>query len=239
MLKPVLLAFLLALFSCAFAQEEEFGGPVSQAYDAYRRQIVEPPYSLTVVKRAIRKLKSHDDDGLIMPPAQFNRMTFAQKFTFTMIHGEIFSQNCDGMPVYVNEEKKVFSYFPTPFGQMVWSEKQLAFMRKNRTRVIGMIRTVMNSRHRVGINFKGAIVELHAKELIPDMISIYRRDRKDHDILTVLMLLMNDAGYRPFTASPLFTKLYGDKASYQSFVMATRATQDEIIARGMAFYRSK
>ncbi len=50
-------------------------------------------------------------------------------------------------------------------------------------------------------------------EMIPFPISTYNTDRKDHDILTLLMLLMQQNKYPVFVASASYAKLYGDKAA--------------------------
>lgn len=238
MRKLLFLAITASLFAFSTAQEEPMGGPVSQAYREFREKIVEPPYSITAVKQAIAKLKRDRDDNLKMDPARFNRMSIEQRFTYSMIHGETFSQNCDAMPPFVDEEKKIFSFFPGPFGEEAWSEQQLSFLHKNRTRVLALIKSTMNIRHRLGANMKAAIVELKGKEMIPSVIALYKQDHKDHDILTLLMILMKDGKYKPFTSSQSFTKLYGENASYKAFLMANKANQDLIISRAMGYYRS-
>jgi hypothetical protein len=88
------------------------------------------------------------------------------------------------------------------------------------------------------VNLKNAILETNAVELIPDLIGIYRIHNKDHDILTVLMLLMKEGKYPEFMKSTSFTKLYGENANYKAYLQASSANQKLIIDRAMAFYKS-
>jgi hypothetical protein len=158
-----------------------------------------------------------------------------------MIHGEIQTQNCDGMPATLGEEAKIFGHPVGPWGEeQAWGDRQTAFLHKNRTKVIGLLRSTMRSRERVGANLKKAIVELHAYELIPDMVSIFNRDKKDNDILSVFFLLMKDGKYKPFLASATYHKLYADEdASYKAFVVANPENKQLTISRATAYYKSR
>ncbi|RYD39252.1 MAG: hypothetical protein EOP83_37080 [Verrucomicrobiaceae bacterium] len=89
------------------------------------------------------------------------------------------------------------------------------------------------------MNQKQIITEYHLNELIPDLVKLYRRDRKDHDILSVLMILMKDGKYEPFVKSQTYDKLYSEKANYKSYIVANRANGDLTIDRAMTFYRSR
>lgn len=237
-MKKLLILLAASLIACSvWAQNEPMGGPASQAYREYRTKTIEPTFSITAVKQKIAKLKRDSDDNLKLSAAEFNRMTVPQRFTYSMIHGEQFSQNCEPMPIIVDEEKKIFAELPGAFDEESWSQQQLDFLHHNRGPVIVLIRRTMQAKHRLGVAMKQAIVELKAKELVPDAVALYKRDRKDHDILTMLNLLMRDAKYPPFMASASFKKLYGSEANYKSSLVASRANQDLVISRALAFYR--
>lgn len=229
----------LAVFSVA--QE----GPVqvsaaTKKYREYRLRVSEPRYGLAKVKGLIKRLKSDAEGNAPMSAAEFGRLSTKEKFTYCMLHGEDASQNCDGMPWVVDEEKKVFAYPPGLFGfDEVWSDKQWAFIRNHRTDVIRMVRETMRDQGYVGTNFKWTIARLDANELIPDLIKIYERERRDQDILTVLMMLMKDGKYQPFLSSATYRKVYGPDANYQAFIVANEANQKLMIQRAMAFYRSR
>lgn len=242
-MRPTLTALLLSVtVAFAHAQDEDFPKPSaeSQKYSEYRHRETAPLYGLTKVKALIKKLKPDRDDNRALSAKQFGALSSKEKFTYTMLHGEEFSQNCDAMPPIVDEHKKVFAYPPGPFGdEAVWSEQQRNFLTQNRSLTIGMLRDTIHARKDAGSNLKMAIAFLHAKELIPDLVSLYKRDRKDHDLLSVMMVLMNDGSYAPFQKSQVGQKLYGENASYMAYVDATPTLQNQIISQALAFSKSK
>ena len=115
-----------------------------------------------------------------------------------MLHGEVFDQNCSEMPWFVNEEKKVFAY-PPPFGYGRSSERAPDGVSEAEP-PDGREPSAANDPRagHVGANLKNAIIEIKANELIPDLVTVYNRDRKDQDILSVLALLMKDGGDKAF-----------------------------------------
>jgi hypothetical protein len=209
-------ASLFILLSClAVAQQSQPSRP-SMQYREYRQEITKPPFRLAEAERAIKKTKIGDDDFQGVSDQVFKAMPFEEKFTYTMIHGDNFAQNCDVMPIFEQEEHKIFAFPMGPLDQQTWSERQLKFLKNNRTRIVALIGETIQKRHRVGMNLKGAIIELKAKELIPVLITEFKRDRKDNDILSTLQVLMKDGKYGPFLASQSYAKLYGPNSDYRS-----------------------
>jgi hypothetical protein len=242
MRKILILCIVAALASTLIAQED--GPKPSQAsrnYAAYRHQDTLPSYGLAKVKAMVKKLKEDQDMNRRLPEKEFNALSFKEKFTFTMIHGEDFSQNCDMMPEIIDEQKKIFSFFPNAFDDMaMWSDRQREFLKKNRGEVINLIRETIKANKRVGNNLKNAILEIEGVELIPTVSDIYIKEgRKDHDILTLLALLMKSKNFSGFTRQPLYKQLYGSEHNYQAFVMATRPNQDQIIGVASTFYKNR
>jgi len=224
------------------AQDGQFPKPsaASRKYGEYRQQSTDPIYSAQKVKALIKKIKTDQDENRYMPDKTYNSLTTQEKFAYCMLHGEDFSQNCNAMPPIVDEQKKIFPYFPGPFGdEAIWSDRQRAFLDKNRTKVIGMLRETIKARQRIGINLKQAIVYVKANELMPDVMATYKRDKKDHDLLTVLMLLMQDGQFKPFLESAMYKKLYGDQSNYQSYITFNSANEKLILERADAFYKSR
>ena len=80
---------------------------------------------------------------------------------------------------------------------------------------------------------------MNAREMIPFLIKTYNADKKDHDILTVFMLLMKNNSYKPFMASQSFKKLYGEEASYQAYLDFNKANEELILKRALDFYHGK
>jgi hypothetical protein len=229
---------VLATAACVYSQETK-ASKTSIAYRDFRATIVTPTYGLSKVRALLKKLKPGGEEELsALGEKVYASLSTAEKFTYNMIHGELSTQVCDVTPILATEEKKIFAYHLSPFGgEQVWSDRQKAFFTQNRKEVVELLRKSMTRANRVGSNFKLAISENNYVELIPDLIRVYKSQRKDHDILSVLMLLMKEAKYPPFTASATFKKLYSDDSGYLSFVVANRENQDLTISRAMAFYK--
>ena len=207
-----ILSHLLVLVAVPnlFAQDDQIPhlSLASRHYREYRETISEPVFGLAKVKVQIKKIKKDKDDNFRMAEQAYNALSLEEKFTFTMIHGEDSSQNCDAMMGVVDEEKKIFGYIPDAFSnEITWSDRQREFLTNNRSKVVSLLRSTMKTRQRVGVNLKSAIMEIKGYELIPDLISVYSIKQKDHDILSVLMLLMKEGKYPEFLKSASYEKL--------------------------------
>jgi hypothetical protein len=225
---------------CA-AQDDNPNVPAASVkYHQYRLEITEPVWGLKKVEAMIKAIKPTDDDSQPLTTAKFNSLSVDEKFTFTMIHGEAMDQNCDPMPGIVGEERMIFGQLPGNFDYtMAWSDRQEAFLKNNRAKVIALIRATMKNHPHVGLNLKHAIVEVDAYEMIPDIIKAFNRNKKDLDMLTTLFLLMKDGKYKPFLESETFKKCYGPNADYKASVDGNEANQKLTIQRAEAFYKTR
>jgi hypothetical protein len=237
------LLLIVLLYSCiSSAQEDEVwkeASPESQAYHQYRIKETTPPYGLSKVKALVTQIRSTNDEDLKLNSKEYEALTLREKFTYHMIHAESFSQNCDAMPPIQDEQKKIFGYLPDAFDEYSWSDGQINFLKKNKDSVLALIKESVSRSKRIGANYKQAIVEMNAREMIPFLIKTYTADKKDHDILTVLMLLMKNNNYKPFMTSVSFKKLYGEEAGYQAYLDFNMANEELIIKRVNAFYSGK
>jgi hypothetical protein len=233
---------LATAYTSLFAQFDPPGlTKTSKAYHAYRMVETAPSFGLAKVEALIKKLKADSQDDQAMTVKQFNGLSISERFTYCLVHGEVFSQNCDGMPATLGEENMIFGHPLGPWGeQQQWSDKQKAFLHSNRATVISLLRATMRSKNRVGTNLKMAIIELDAYELIPDMVYVFSPTKKDNDILSTFFLLMRDGKFKPFLASATYTKLYaGGEASYRAFVVGNPENKQLTISRAMAYYKSR
>ena len=210
------------------------------SYHEYRLKPTVPPYGLIKVKELIKKIKSDDEDNEALSPKDYESLSFREKFTYHMIHAESYSQNCDYIPPPKNEQAKIFSYIPDAFTEFDWSERQTKFLSGNRDSVIAIMRESMGRTKRAGVNYKQAMLEINAKEMIPDIIATYRANKtvKDLDMLTVMLQLMKDNEYEPFLLSGSYKKLYAEEASYGSYLNYNKANEDLIIKRATEFYNA-
>jgi hypothetical protein len=227
---------------CVAQEEEKEPGPASRAYHSYRQYTTTPPYGLAEVQRLIKvktvKREDEDDSGVdSLPPKLYQPLSLREKFTYNMIYGESFYQNCDiDMPV-PDEEKKIFGNLPRLFSEEGWSDRQRDFFKDNKDSVIALMTESIGRVKRIGLNYKHVIVDINATSMIPFLISMYNLQKRDHDILTVLMLLMRNNKYPPFMESVSYSKLYAGKESYYvGSLQFNSANEALIIQRATDFY---
>jgi hypothetical protein len=239
----IILSLLFILFSIpVFSQRTgvKKGSKENQSYHDYRRRLTVPPYGVVKVKALIPKIKSDDEDNEALSAKDYESLSFREKFTYHMIHAESYSQNCDYIPPPKNEQARIFAYIPDAFEEFAWSERQTKFLSGNRDSVIALMRESMSRTKKAGVNFKQAIVEINAKEMIPDIIATYKANTavRDLDLLSLLMLLMKDNEYEPFLLSGSYKKLYAEDTSYKSYLDYSKANEELIIKRATDFYNA-
>jgi len=241
---PFLALTMLSAY-CATGQDTLGGKSPSKEshdYDLYRLQSSYPPYGLQKVQEMVRNLKLHDDTvgfgaKRTLSQKAYLSLSLREKFTYHMIFPESYSQNCSMMPPIPDEQDKIFAELPEAFGEYNWSDRQTKFFLANRDSVIQLMRECIAKDKQVGLNFKHVIVDISAREMIPLLISFYNGDKRDHDLLTVLMLLMSESEYDQFLLSASYKKLYADPdASYKSFLIFNTANEALILKRATDFY---
>ena len=243
-MKRILLTLAVtAVYAVAFAQtgndgsDEKQPGKASWAYEAYRNKITRPPYGLEKILALVNKTKADEEDNVVLSPKVYASLSFREKFTYNMVHGESYSQNCDAGIATVDEEKKIFAELPGALGDEHWSDRQEKFFADNHDSVVALMTASIGRTHRVGVNFKRVIVDINATEMIPLLISTYNIEKKDHDLLTLLMLLMLNNKYQPFMVSASYKKLYADKGSrWSTYLNFNSANEALIIQRAAGFY---
>ncbi len=215
----------------------------SEAYHEYRKKITRPPYGLGKITALIKQIKFKDDPNggeggtKALPAKTYLSLSLQEKFTYNMIHAESYSQNCDAELPVEDEQLKIFGQLPDLFGEYSWDDRQLRFFKTNRDSVMELMKESIGRTNRIGLNFKHVLVEINAKDMIPLLISTYQLEKKDHDILTVLMLLMRDNMYAPFLNSVSYQKLYANKeSSYRAYLNFNTANEELIIKRATDFY---
>lgn len=232
-----------AVHAIAFAQTGDDGayakqpGKASVAYHAYRTKITRPPYDLEKILALVGKTRADEEDNVVLSSSIYASLSFREKFTYNMVHGESYDQNCDGGLFDVDEEKKISAMLPGAFGDALWSDRQEKFFADNHDSVVALMTASIGRTHRVGVNFKHVIVDINATEMIPLLISTYNIEKKDHDLLTLLMLLMLNNKYQPFMVSASYKKLYADKESrWSTYLNFNSANEALIIQRATDFY---
>src|SRR5690606_13176846 len=110
---------------------------------------------------------------------------------------------------YQNDiQKRIFSQLETGFNEASWSQRQADFLIENRDSVMKLIEESVVRSKRMGINYKEAILEMNAWQMIPFIIRYIKSTAQDNDALTLLMLLMKRGEYDEFLKSTSYQKLY-------------------------------
>ena len=206
-----------------------------------------PPYGLDKIKALIAKLKFvEEEEGSDAGTKALDKKTYAslsfnEKFTYHLIHAESYSQNCDLPPLHPKAAERIYATLPDFFGEEYWSERQVAFFKANRDSVTALLKSFIEKNPSVGGNIKEAIVEMNGTELIPTLINWYNKEKKDHFILTVLLLLMKNNNYPEFINSTGYKKLYREPKTAEDYKIAfflnyNKANEDLIIQRATNFY---
>jgi len=153
-------AFLFAILacSCCWAQDDyQAAGPESRAYHQYRHYSTTPPYGLEKVRqlikaRTVRREDQDEDAGTdSLPEKLYRSLSLQEKFTYNMIYGEYYSQNCDIDEATKDEEKKIFGNLPRLFSEKAWSDRQDAFFKDNKDSVISLMTGSIIRVKRVGL----------------------------------------------------------------------------------------
>ncbi|MBO9592494.1 MAG: hypothetical protein J7599_06245 [Niabella sp.] len=246
MKKSIFLLLCSACFLFVQAQDNSYQQPskAATAYREFRQKTTVPPYGLENVKKQIAAIKDKPgesgDEGIsALTDAVYQSLSLREKFTYAMIHPEMYAQNCDINMIHPNEHKEIFGYLVSEGDEETWSSRQLDFLRSNRDSVMALIRESANRSRRMGVNYKNALVEMDAWEMIPYLIDFYTRDKKDKDLLTVLMLLMKRGKFIPFTRSASYKKLYGIDGNHETALEYNSANEALTIARARAFYKER
>lgn len=237
-MKHTLLALLLIIFcNNIFAQQSD--------YRNYRARVSIPPYGLAKVKALIKGIKEEENedrpDGGIsrLAPATYDQLSLREKFTYTMIHPEMYGQNCAIFMPQKDEENKIFGYLISWMNEETWSDRQIEFLKENRDSVMAIIKESVDRRKKMGVNYKDAIIETDAWELIPFLINYYNNDKKDKDVLTTLMLLMKNGKFEEFVKSQSYRNLYGMEGNYESSMSYNKANEALTIKRAQNYYKER
>jgi hypothetical protein len=211
----------------------------SKAYNAYRMVKTEPSYALAKIKKIAKGLKQDKYDETKVTKKQWDAFSLKEKFTYCMIHQESFSQNCDAEPPVEEEQKKIFAYIPDLDYEADLSNRQTDFLKKNKDSVLAWIKETATAKKRVGLNLKEAIIVSSLKQAIPFLVEFFNTAKKDGDILTTLLMLMENGKYKPHLQSQMREKLYGSSGSWPRFVNFNKANTELILKRAMEYYNAK
>lgn len=205
-----------------------------------------PPFGLDKIKALIAKIKDvENEDGAsgtsALDKKTYASLSFNEKFTYHLIHPESYSQNCDIPPQHPKAAERIYGTLPNFFSEESWSDRQINFFKDNRDSVTALFKSLIEKKPSVGGNIKEAIVEMNGTELIPTLISFYNKEKKDHFILTVLLLLMKNNNYPEFVNSTGYKKLYREPKTEVDYKVAfylvyNKANEDLIIQRATNFY---
>ncbi|MFU1858292.1 hypothetical protein BWD42_13385 [Sphingobacterium sp. CZ-UAM] len=214
-------------------------------YYAMRERASIPPFGLKKVQDLVKqRLKSLPDEALVdydagISRTNFDKLSFEEKFTYTMIYPEIYSQACAERMFVFEPQKKIFGHLLFVYNGVFWSERQLRFMKDNKKRIIDLIRNQASRNRSLGLNYKTALIEIDGWESIPFLISFYKKNPKDKDILTTLLQLLKKSDLEGFEQSKIYNTLYGADTHYDSCINFSSANEAYIIESAKTLYNKR
>ena len=216
------------------------GHSESEAYSELRRKLTRPPDGIKKILAMIDKIKPDSEKNEAIKAEDYNALSMREKFTYNMIHAESYCRDCAIPSATKDEDKKIYAYLPGAYHEFAWSERQTKFFSGNRDSVIEFMKESMGRTKRAGVNFKQCMLEINAKEMIPDIIATFKANKKvkDLDLLTVLLNLMKDNEYEAFLVSGSYKKLYAEETHYKSYLNYSQSNVDLIIKRATDFYNA-
>lgn len=180
------------------------------------------------------------EDSRGISPAKFKTLTAQELLIYCTIYPESYSQNCDAYPLIQDEEKKILAYLADNFNEYSLSQRQKKALKNKKTAVVKLIIDCASKNNRLGNVYKELLLDMNATKSIPEIIKIYKASqKKDADILTLLMLFMEEGKYKSFLKSGLYKKLYDeDVSSYDSFIDFNKANEALILKMAKAYHAS-
>lgn len=167
------------------------------------------------------------------PDSVLLSLSLRQQFVYHMIHPEVYSQMC-GLARRPVDKSRIYARLGETRDEWKWSSRQRQFLTDHRDSVISWMRTIMREDSTATNNVKDAILLVNGIEMIPEIISWYRKTG-DNDILTVLALLLQQNKDIPFRLTPVYGELYGDDKSYRTFIPWTPGNERMIIGQSKVF----
>jgi len=213
-----------------------------QRYQADRFRMSTPPFELEKVRGLIKKYTKKDDFGwqeIKIPQSTFDSLSFAGKFTYCMINPEAYSQVCAILPPDSNVRTKIYAHLPFRTEGATISDRQYKFLQSDREAMIGLLKRSIRDSSFIGMNYKNLIISLEAYELIPILVSNYKK-WKDRDLLTVLIKLMQQQKFTPYINSGLEKQLQENTTRYfHAHIPFTTENETLIIRWATELYHAK
>ncbi|MGN7783018.1 hypothetical protein ACTJIJ_00770 [Niabella sp. 22666] len=182
--------------------------PTHQNRNEYRKASI-PSYGLEKVRQIVSQTPKRE--GYMnrpIPQSTYDPLSVKEKFTYAMMHPEAYLQNCSFYGDLHNGGK-IFGRLSLGFNENTLSKRQLDFLQAYRDSVLFLINDSYQQHIPIGINFKQAISEVNGWEFIPVLIDCYNKDKKDADVLCLLMILMKKGAFNDFCSSTIYDQLYG------------------------------
>ncbi len=180
-----------------------------------------------------------DEDGRGITKAEFATLNAKELLEYCTKYPESFTQICaDDIPVQ-DEQKKILPYLAESMNEYNLSERQVKALKAKQGAIIKLIFDCGAKEKRIGNNFKQILLSINAVKAIPELIKTYNANsKKDVDILTLLMLLMNENKYKPFLQSAIYKNLYDneDESTYQSHIDFNKSNEKFILQTATKYF---
>ncbi|TWP22734.1 hypothetical protein ETU08_11000 [Apibacter muscae] len=245
-MKKNYLWLLLILFFQLNAQQIDSLSIANPLYSEYKSLSFIPTYKFSKISKLLAKsgIKNISNNGsenkivpVILSDEDFNQLSFKEKFTYVMAYPENLNKNII-LNTSLDRNDKINAHLPYHDQDIIWSIREIDFLRNNRNEVLKLIKENSLKQPNIGLNFKLILRELNATEMIPFLISSFKKsDKKDYEILTLLMLLVKDNNYFPFMKSNICYHLYiQNKDSNEMYLDILESNVGYILSTAKNYY---
>jgi len=180
-----------------------------------------------------------------MDEEQFNKLTAYEHFVHSFYYPEWYYQSCSMFGYPNNVLQTIPAELKRQGEGFVMSRRQMAAITQYRDSTIILMQKCIDKKNELSDEFKKAIINLRAFELIPAIITTIENQKKVKDpyLLTTLCLLMR-FNYEPFSNSYLYKELYPSVsnenfisgAAYKKSIPFTIENYKQIIKWAKAYY---
>lgn len=246
----VLIIFCCCNFFALAQKQEEFNWhePTKKDLNYYnkREKLTYPSYGFQKIKNLTKApLDKIPKDYLVsdwdisISDKDFQELSTAEKFTYCLIHPEMYSQNCAEPIYFKNPQTKIFTGFMSYYPSQYWSDRQMKFFKDKRKECLGLFEQTLKEKKHFGMNLKGFLIEINAWEEIPELIAYYKLHPTDNDVLTILLRIMEQSSYQGLRKTPFYTKLFENEDFFTRWIPANKSNVNKILSLAEQFYQTK
>ena len=207
-------------------------------------------FSLTRVDKMVAESKKRakpenneepEMDFSFLTNQEFKSLSIKEALYYGFSFPEFSTQICAMYTPAPNPEKAIMLQLPFAEDSRMMSERQTKIIQDNKDSCIVYLKKCIENPKSLKSDFKSNLVSLGFYECIPFLIDRFNKEKKkDYEIITTLIEIMQYGEYKPFTESDVLKKAhYNDEMMATPYIDRTKENTDKIINLAKGYYQSK